>query len=198
MKICSVKGCDKIHKALSFCGMHYFRWHRHKDINYQRQPPKIKESLLERLMKYTEISVDPNDCWIWTGTKDSGGYGRIKVSTGKSDSAHRVSYQIHNNKLIPIDMHCCHSCDRPDCINPSHLWIGTRSDNMQDKIKKGRCYDYKGRNNPRVKLTEKNVIDIKKRLSLGDNHTNIAKNFNVSKSHITNINIGNSWKHVHA
>ena len=35
-------------------------------------------------------------------------------------------------------MDLCHRCDNPPCCNVRHLFIGTRHDNVQDMILKGR------------------------------------------------------------
>ena len=80
----------------------------------------------------------PNGCHIWTGVKSPKGYGVTSLNS-KSVRAHRVSYTIYNGE-IPHGMLVCHRCDNPPCVNPAHLFIGTASDNEQDKLSKGRNY----------------------------------------------------------
>ena len=79
----------------------------------------------------------PSECWEWTATLDGGGYGRIK-SGGKLDGAHRVSWELHHGK-IPVDRWVLHRCDNRKCVNPAHLFLGTRGDNVSDMVQKGRA-----------------------------------------------------------
>lgn len=75
-------------------------------------------------------------CWLWMGSKPGGKYGGISHN-GKQQMAHRVSWELHNGK-IPDGMACCHHCDNPPCVRVDHLFLGTRKDNQQDSVKKGR------------------------------------------------------------
>ena len=78
-------------------------------------------------------------CWIWIGAAPSrASYGVMRVA-GRSILAHRLSYEIYKGP-IPAGMHVCHTCDRPPCVNPAHLFTGTHLENMRDKVKKGRHY----------------------------------------------------------
>ena len=77
------------------------------------------------------------DCWEWQGGTNNIGYGFIRDGK-RMRTAHRVSYEIHNNVNIPKYMCVCHTCDNPKCVNPDHLWLGTRKQNYDDMVNKGR------------------------------------------------------------
>jgi hypothetical protein len=64
------------------------------------------------------------------------GYGQIHAGTVIKD-AHRVSWELTNGP-IPEGLHVLHRCDVRACVNPEHLFLGTNSDNIIDKIAKGR------------------------------------------------------------
>lgn len=93
-------------------------------------------SLLDRLLNKIEIDNITN-CWVWQAGTNNIGYGMIRDGK-KMRTAHRVSYEEHNQTVIPNNLVVMHSCDNPKCVNPVHLSLGTRSDNTQDMIKKGR------------------------------------------------------------
>lgn len=57
---------------------------------------------------------------------------------GKATRASRISWSLFHKKKFPKNKLCLHKCDNTKCINPSHLFIGTQTQNMKDMIKKGR------------------------------------------------------------
>lgn len=75
-------------------------------------------------------------CWVWTSTQDGHGYGAFYRGTGPR-GAHRVSWELYHGE--PAGALCVlHKCDTPLCVRPEHLFLGTRTDNMADKVAKGR------------------------------------------------------------
>ncbi len=73
-------------------------------------------------------------CWIWTPSKNSGDYGKIRID-GVLVLAHRLAWEIKTG-TPPGEKHILHECDNPPCVR--HLFIGTQFDNMRDAAKKGR------------------------------------------------------------
>lgn len=80
---------------------------------------------------------EDDECWPWTGHCSPRGYGSLTIA-GKTRQASHVAVYIDNGEWPEPGKHVCHTCDTPRCVNPAHLWVGTRSDNMQDMLAKGR------------------------------------------------------------
>lgn len=73
----------------------------------------------------------------------SSGYGDFSYGHKKGPyhfrtGAHRFAWMFKNGREVPLGMDVCHRCDNKKCVNPKHLFVGSRSDNMQDAKKKGR------------------------------------------------------------
>lgn len=107
----------------------------------------------------------PDDCWEWQGPKSRGGYGFDRDARHFDEHLmHRVAY-IYANGQIPNGLHICHHCDNRICCNPNHLFAGTNQDNIADKVAKSR--QPRGKAHGIAKLTEEQVIEIRKRYAQG-------------------------------
>lgn len=131
-------------------------------------------------------------CWVWNGKPRFDGYGQMMMSSRCPMLSHRASWIIS----CGIPNRCVlHKCDNRVCVNPDHLFLGTRPDNMTDKCKKGR--QTRGEENGPSKLTKNQVIEIKKRHAVTrEFHKIIAKDYGVSRGLIGNIIRGKNWKHI--
>ena len=130
-------------------------------------------------------------CWLWLAAKDKDGYGLLKVN-GKQKRAHRISYEQYIG-IIPKGLFVCHSCDNPSCVNPTHLFVGTNSDNQKDAVQKGLLTGRKGIDHPMARLSEKDVISI---INDKRSERDIAKSYNVCYQQINNIKNKKSWNHI--
>jgi hypothetical protein len=147
--------------------------------------------LKERLERLSKLV--PSGCIEWQSTTRNG-YGKLIIGsrtdgTRMSVSAHRLSYEVHVGK-IPDGLFVCHKCDNPKCINPDHLFVGSRKDNVNDR-------EIKGRNKmPKIKYNEESyswkikneeVIEIRQLNKQCISIKEIAKKFNISVRHIRDI-----------
>lgn len=104
--------------------------------------PRYDARLAERMASGIEIGQKRNNlstpCLDWTKYKDRDGYGQIKVN-GVNEQAHRVAWELASRIELPSDVFVCHHCDNPACIDPTHMFPGTSTENNHDMIKKGRA-----------------------------------------------------------
>lgn len=138
--------------------------------------------------------VRDSGCWEWLNYKDKDGYGFLHHN-GKQTRAHRFSYMYFNGD-IPENHVVCHKCDNPSCVNPDHLFSGTKKDNTADMISKGRqgSFDYPiGENSYNAKLTPKEVIAIFKSKN---SYATLAKFYGVGKSAIARIKAKKTYSNI--
>lgn len=148
----------------------------------QRFWPKVKKS---------------EGCWEWQASLDTAGYGNFGVRqvSGKylMQRAHRVAWELVRGAPLTSDQYLCHRCDNPRCVNPDHLFVGDAKANAQDCVSKGRLGPRGGEDNPRAKLTETEVAEIRKSaLPLSA----LAARFGVGKSTVHAARKRVSWGHL--
>lgn len=152
-------------------------------------------TLLESLL--SRVNIQDDGCWIFTGCLDSQGYGQIGFQCVR-ERAHVISYRLHFGE-IQSGMCICHSCDVPSCVNPDHLFLGTREDNIRDMWSKGRgvpVENTQGSNNGSATLDENKVVEIRRLAELGIPQTEIGEKYLVDNSTIWKIVHRRTWKHV--
>lgn len=140
------------------------------------------------------------ECWIWTGTKTKAGYGQLGIGYERH-YAHRLSFTLFVGP-IPDGQCVCHACDTPACVAPWHLWLGSHGDNMRDCATKGRNgmtvhpESLRGARNGNSRLTESDVVEIRRLREAGMTLHSLAVMFGVDHSNISLIAKRKSWKHI--
>lgn len=132
-------------------------------------------------------------CWDWTGAVGGDGYGVLKVD-GRQVRAHRHSYELHCGP-VPDGMLVMHRCDRPVCVNPAHLVVGTPAENAQDSARKARRP--RGARNPAAKLTEGQVLALRAEYAGGGiSQRALAARYGVSPALVSYIVTRKWWAHI--
>jgi hypothetical protein len=167
-------------------------------------PEKQRIAIAERFM--AKVEKTPT-CWLWKGAKGGSGYGQF-WNGERTITAHHFLLP----EPVPVGCEACHKCDVKLCVNPDHIFIGTRSDNMRDMVQKKR-------HNPEAKAAGCRAMHKVRRLRLGSqNHEAVlneetvamirslprrrglgavlARQYRVSESLVSGILSGKRWKHV--
>lgn len=171
-----------------------------------RLPLEVNPSSKDILRFWKHVAKEhPDKCWIWKLKTNRKGYGKLNINH-ENFLAHRISWVITNGP-IPSDICVLHHCDNPSCVNPHHLFLGTRSENNADSHSKRRGVWQKGeKKRPELILrgtqhansvfTEEDVREIRTRLSTGEQKSKIASDFGVSIFAIYAISKRLTWAHL--
>ena len=145
--------------------------------------------------RFWEKVEKTDGCWNWTGAVSNNGYGVFGIAWPKNIGAHRAAFLFATGERVPAGFDLCHHCDNRICVRPDHLFIGTRKENMQDAVRKGRSR--KGAKMHNAKLTDEQVAEIRRMRKVGLRCRDICKLFPyVSASRISMASRGKIWKHV--
>jgi len=156
-------------------------------------PPRLP--LVERLSRHVRQT---RTCWLWTGGKISTGYGAIRVK-GKNILVHRLSYELHVGHPVPKGVCVLHRCDVRNCVNPEHLFLGSKADNVHDMDSKGRRVNgqLRGEHVATAKVTTEMVREMRRRASLGETAKTLMADYPmIGHSNIWMIITGKTWRHV--
>ena len=168
--------CPKCHKVLQKQGGTHYKWCLKREDHF-----------------WSYVNKDgPNGCWLYTGTLSFEGYGYVSTGMGvrrKQWQAHRFAWNIICGE-IPKGLCVLHTCDVRNCVNPAHLYLGTRADNKRDQITRKRfnCSD----------LTDEQVAEIKALFPIWKRGMGVqlAKKYGVGEGVINDIKQGHTFRHV--
>jgi hypothetical protein len=188
---CSIDGCEKTARCQELCDMHYTRLRRHGEptaiMNADRE---LSDS--ERLERYG-WTITELGCWEFNGPTRHG-YGQISVRGNRSAIASRVAYEAWIGP-ISEDLFVCHRCDNPICINPSHLFLGTHDENMDDC--KSKMRHMHGERAWKAKVTADEAATIRDLYATGRyTQAQIGRMYGLRQTGVSAIVRRVNWKHV--
>lgn len=182
-----VIGIDRWYTLRLPCAMHKFETRFWKYVDKHGPVPSHQPHL--------------GRCWLWTGALDKIQRGHLRF--GRADEGqigtNRASWLIHFGD-IPAGKSVLHHCDNPQCVRPSHLYLGTQQDNMRDKQVRGRHHLLghgelvAGEKNANADLTWAAVRAIREAHAQGVSGSELARRHNVTPGNIYHIVHNRSWR----
>ncbi len=192
---CSIEDCERTHSCRGFCDTHYRRFRKHGDPNFTTI---FHGPAHERVLRNCIRSA--TGCLEYQGKARSskGGHGRVAIWINgefKLKQAHRVVWENANGP-IPEGLVVRHKCDNPICVEVRHLLLGTIADNNRDRDERGRRRAPFGSSASTSKLSEWQVVEIRRRSAAGEKQRSIAADFGMSQAAIWSAIKGKTWSHV--
>jgi len=148
----------------------------------------------ERFWAKVDRSGGPDSCWPWSGRRQRTGYGIVTIAQRKL-GAHRVALGWAIGRPLVSNEVARHLvCDNPPCVNPAHLAVGSNIDNNRDKVEKGRSN--RGERHGNARLTEDQVLEIRRLADGGRAHSAIAKDMGLSRRLVSRIASRERWVYL--
>lgn len=186
--ICSVPDCGGAPYGHGYCSRHYQRWVRHgapeKGSTGKGAPSKWLKA---------NLSFDEDVCLVWPFARNvASGYPSVVVVDGCYDTGHRQMCRLTRGEPEP-GMDAAHSCGAGHlgCVSPRHLRWATRSDNLQDALTHGTSN--RGNAQGFGKLKPADVQTIYQRVEEGHKQADIAADYQIAQSMVSQIKNGTSW-----
>lgn len=155
----------------------------------------IDQQSIDRFWQRVDVS-SPDGCWNWSGAINDTGYGKACIGHQATMNAHRLAYILTFGE-IPVGLFVCHKCDNRACVNPSHLFLGTAKDNIDDMMQKNRhrTNALRGEKNPAAKITGEIATTIRlKYFGGGVTMKQLGSEFGITGTQVRHIVRGIHWK----
>lgn len=202
---CTVDGCNLPYRARGYCSGHWTRWNIKGDplahIPLRSQGVGFTIRFWREVDKNGSIPQacpERGACWLWNGYTTDSGYGLITPDNWDHKSSrprsHRISLELYLGRPLGKGMWALHHCDNPPCVNPDHLYEGTRKDNERDKIERDRVR--RGRDHPSTHLTEDDVVRIRERVARGERQVDLCGEYEMSPAGMSQIVNRKTWVKV--
>jgi hypothetical protein len=177
------------------CGGRVTRKSQGRGYNRYRWQHQHRRPAAERFWEKVEKT---ETCWLWKGAVYRSGYGQFTLYARKPKKQHgmnasRAAWILTRGK-IRRGLEVCHTCDVKRCVNPEHLFLGTRAENAADMVAKKR-HAY-GERQGSAKLTEDDVQEIRWLAGMGADKSVLAIAYGVVKQNISMIVKRQSWRHI--
>jgi|GEM_PF-1937551 len=188
-RICSLDGCDRPPHAFGYCAMHYTRWKRYGDPKFVLNG---NDGLVQTWLADLFASAPTDDCVSWPFAKTDEGYGIFQADKRRHVASRYVCEVTYG--LPPTPKHqAAHSCGNGHlgCVNPRHLRWATKAENADDKMDHGTLL--RGEQHGSSKLSEADVREIIARRSTGEMCKLIAKDFGITRQHVSALFTGRRW-----
>lgn len=127
--LCNIDGCQKAAYRKGLCDAHRIRLRRHGSPTGGRTGRGIPLSWIEQHKDYVG-----DGCLKWPFSGTPNGYGKVNIG-GRESVASRVMCEAAHGAPPTAKHEACHTCDNGHlaCMNPLHLYWGTRSQNILDR-----------------------------------------------------------------
>lgn len=182
-------------------------------------PAKLTTSFADRFWSKVNkdgpvVRPDLGSCWLWTAGLNEYGYGQFswRDDSGKQHCfrANRVAWEIANGQTIPDGQWVLHECDVKACVNPVHLHLGDRPQNITEAMARQRIASGerhwakrqpeltpRGEQHYKAILTAEQVREIRARYAQGGiSHQHLGTEYGVTRKAIGEIINRHNWRHV--